>query len=284
MTTLFKHTLKAATAMTLAGAAGFAAAEPAPFADWTFSEAATTTLNLTANSGSGLGGAGGTWDVAIPGVAATGTGTLNVRNTGGGGSGTRTTYADFGPVFAPSPAQVSSGTVTLYSTFSNWNLSGTAGAQFSLALIEGNDFTTAQFNLVATPAGVALSGTVDPFGNGANVAATGNFAVLSSQPLTVRLSVDLDADSYSLAWSTGGSFVVLGSAAIDSFTAGVNSLRLSLAGDFTGGGQAGLGLAVDRIWVTQGPVAPVPEPAQSTLWLLGVALAVGLQRRARPSR
>ena len=280
MRPLFSRSL---AALTLAGAASLANAESAPMADWTFSEAANTTLNLTANTGSGMGGTGGTWDVAIPGVGATGAGALSVRNGGGGGSGTRTSYADFGPVSGPSSGQVTSGIVTLYSTFSGWGLAGSSGATFRLALVEGNDFTTAQYSLAAGPGGMSLSAAVDPDGNGSDLAGGATFPLVGSQALTVRLSLNLDSDSYTLAYSTGSGFVLLGSAAIDSFTSGVNSLRLSLQGDFSGGAQSSPGLTIDRIWVTQGPVAAVPEPGQAMLWLTGLGCVAGLQmRRIRP--
>jgi len=271
---LLRARLGAALLLLAGGALG---ASAAPISDWSFSEAAGSTLNLTVNSGTGVDGPATTWDVAISGVATDGNGALRVRNTGGGGSGTRTTYADFGPV----PAAVSSGLVELYASFSAWNLAGAAagGPAFTLALVEGNDFTTAQFTLAAGPAGLSLSGSSDAFGNGGNVAQTAAFAASGTQLLTVRLTVDLDALSYGLAYNigSGSAFVPLGSAAVDSFTAGVNSLRLSLSGDFTVGGQADRGLSVDRIWVT---TSAVPEPAAAWLMLLGgCGLALAMRCR-----
>jgi hypothetical protein len=254
-------------------AATLAQAEPLPLADWSFAEAAGTTLNLTANTGAGLAGAPGLWDVAIPGVATDGAGGLLVRNNGGGGSGTRTSYADFGPV----PAAVTDGLVTLYASFSAWDLAGVGAnpPRFTLALVEGNDFTTAQFTLSASANGLTLSGSSDAFGNGGAIAQTALLAVAGSTPFTVRLSVDLDALSYSLALDTGSGYALLGSAPVDSFTAGVNSLRLSLAGDFTVGAQADRGLTVDRIWVT---ATPVPEPGSAMLLLAGAVLLACRQR------
>jgi hypothetical protein len=268
------HTIARLTlACAVAGPLSALAADPAATADWTFSEAAATTLNLTANTGIGVAGAGSTWDVAIPGVATNGSGQLTVRNTGTGGSGTRTAYADFGPV----PAAITSGTVSVYASFASWNLAGAgtggnAGAapNFSLALIEGNNFSTAQLSLRAGPGGVVVVGDSD--GDGSDLVQTATFAASTSQALTVRLSVDLDALRYSLAFDTGSGYVVLGSAAVDSFTAGVNSLRMALSGDFTVGGQAGRGLVLDRVWVVQGPVSTVPEPAAAWLLLLGLGL------------
>jgi hypothetical protein len=251
-----------------------AAADPTPVADWRFDEAAGRTLNLSANTGSGVGGAGGTWDVAVGGVLTTGLGTLNVRNTGAGGSGTRTTYADFGPY----PGSVSSGAWALYATFSSWDFSGAgaSGPRFTLALIEGNDFTTAQFTLAGTAAGVTLGAGVDLSGDGANLAGQASFAAAVSQPLTVRLTVDLDTDRYALAYDSGSGWVALGTAAIDSQTAGMNSLRLSLDGDFTVGNQAGHGLVVDRIWVSA-----VPEPGSVPMAAVGLlALAAFMHRRS----
>jgi hypothetical protein len=269
--------LYALSALTLAGATSVALAA-APIADWTFSEAAGKTLNLSANTGSGVGGAGGTWDVAIAGVLTDGSGLLNVRNTGAGGSGTRTTYADFGPY----PGAVTSGTWSLYATFASWNLAG-AGAggasapSFDLALIEGNSFETAGFTLAAGPNGVTLGAGVDASGDGSNLAAAASFAAIVSQPVTVRLTVDLGALGYALAYDSGSGWVTVGGASIDSLTAGMNSLRLSLNGDFTVGNQAGRGLVVDRIWVV---AAEVPEAAPTSLWAAGL-LVIGFMAARR---
>ena len=267
--------LVAATALPAhAGSAG-----PAPLADWRFTEVSGTTLNLAANTGAGLGGAPGRWDVAIPGVATDGAGGLRIRNSGAGGSGTRTSYADFGPV----PAVVTEGLVDLYASFSAWNLTGAPGSngpRFTLALIEGNDFETASFSLSAGAAGLLLGAGSDPFGNGGAIAQTATLASAGTTPFTVRLSVDLQALSYSLALNTGSGFAVLGSAPVDSFTAGINSLRLSLTGDFTLGAQTDRGLTVDRVWAH---ATPVPEPGSALLLLLGVT-ALGLARRFRRAR
>jgi hypothetical protein len=272
-----KHAiLRLLPALALAGAALAAHADEAgPIADWTFSEAAGKTLNLAANTGSGVGGAGGTWDVAVAGVLTDGSGLLNVRNTGAGGSGTRTTYADFGPF----PGAVTTGAWSLYATFSSWNLAGASAVSFDLALVEGNSFNTAAFTLGAGPGGVTLSAGVDPSGDGSNLAATASFASVLSQPLTVRLTVDLGAFSYALAYDGGSGWVTVGSAAIDSLTAGMNSLRLTLNGDFTVGNQAGRGLVVDRIWVDA--ATPVPEAAPAALWAAGLAVMAMVVRRRR---
>lgn len=284
MTRIIHFSKKAAAALglLLATLAFAPAARAVVVADWTFSEAAGKTLNQTANTGAGVGGAGGSWDVAVTGVSTNGSGELNIRNNGGGGSGTRTTYADFGPY----PGSVTSGTLSLYTTFSAWRLptSGAGLPSFTLAFIEGNGFSTAQFTVAATAGGLRLSGGVDATGNGSAIAQTALFAATSTGPLTVRLSVDLASLNYSLAYDTGSGFAVLGSGRVDSFTAGINSLRLSVAGDYTYGGDAsGTFLAVDRIWVADGPVANVPEPAAAAMLLTGLALltaGAGSKRRA----
>jgi hypothetical protein len=263
------HLIKAAT--TLALLAGTAQAQTV-IADWTFGEAATTKLNLTTNSGAGVNGPGSTWDVAITGVAASGTGLLNIANNGNGGSGTRTSYANFGPAFDA----IGSGTLSLYARLASWNLAGMGTQQpsFTLALIEGNDFSTAEFTVAAAAGAYTLRGGVDAFGNGAPLPAPAAFATF--QPLTVRLDVDLGTLGYTLAYDSGAGFVDVGSASVDSFTQGVNSLRLGLSGDFTVSG-----LAIDRIWVVHTPTAPVPEPDALALMLAG-SLCVGwMWRRQR---
>ncbi len=268
-------------AAVLAGAMAPVAAAPVVVADWAFSEAAGTTLNNTANSGAGVGGAGSNWDVNIAGSATDGSGALVIRNNGGGGSGTRTTYADLGPVFG---GTVSSGVISLYTTFSAWNLA--AGPVLTLAFIEGNDFSTAEFSFGATAAGLSLSGGVDAFGDGTAIAGSAAFAAASAQALTVRLSVDLDTLGYSLAWDAGSGYTTLGGGQVDSLTAGINSLRLGLAGDFSGGSAtSGRFLGVDRIWVVQDDVmggGSVPEPSTAALALLGcLGAGLGLRSRSR---
>ena len=59
---------------------------------------------------------------------------------------------------------------------------------------------------------------------------------------------------------------MLGSAAVDSFTADMNSLRLSLTGAFTLGPQTDRVLNLDPIWVS---TTPAPESGTSVLVLLG---------------
>ena len=58
-------------------------------AEWNFQEPSNATLNTTVNSGVGVGGAGTSWSVAIPGAATTGAGLLAIQNDGKGGSGSR---------------------------------------------------------------------------------------------------------------------------------------------------------------------------------------------------
>jgi len=272
MKSLLSHSF-ATLALLAAGALAQTALANPVIADFGFGELGGNTLNQTANSGTGVGGAGGTWGTAVSGVTTNGSGLLVIRNAGGGGSGTRTAYADLGPV---ATGTVSSGAVSLYTTFSGWDLPGVLNDSplFSLGFIEGNDFLTAGFSLTAG-AGVTLSGQVDASGNGSDLATTQAFGSTRAAPLTVRLSVDLDTDMYSLAYSSGGGYTSLGSAAVDSATLGINSLRWSVSGNFASTTNSFLG--IDRIWVETGPV---PEPASAAL----VALALGLAACNRRKR
>ncbi len=257
-------TLLLATAMPVATAGTV-------LADWNFSETAGTGMNNTLNSGAGVGGPGGTWNVAITSVHTSGAGTLVVGNDGKGGSGTRSGYADLGPDFA----QLTSGTVSLFARLSDWSSVPGAGQSLSLGLIEGNDFLTAGVRFHAGADGFALEGLVDDSGNGGALGGAGQFA--SFVPLTIRMQLDLDLQRYALADDTGAGFMSLGSAAIDSFTGGVNSLRFGSAGDFSGNA-----LHIDRIWLVQEDPLAVPEPAGATLF--GAALAALLLTRARRRR
>jgi hypothetical protein len=270
---------RAAGAALLALALCGPAAAQTTIADWTFSETAATALNTTANSGSGVDGAGGRWDVAISGLATDGAGLLSIRNAGLGGSGTRSAYADFGPYPG---GTVSTGVLSLYTTFASWNFTapGSHTPTFTLAFIEGNDFSTAEFSFGVSGSGLSLGAGVDPYGDGTALAGVASFGLLSSGPLTVRLDVNLERLSYGLFYDAGAGFQGLGNAAVDSLTAGVNSLRLSVTGDYTLGGRADTGLQIDRIWVTAAPVAAVPEPASAALLLGGLGLAAWLRRRA----
>lgn len=247
-------------------------------ADWQFDESAGKTLNQTTNSGSGLTqGVGSGWDVAISDVLTTGNGLLAVRNTAPyySSPATRTAYADLGPY----PDSVDSGSLSLYASFAGWSLLGAQpGLSFSLGFIEGNSFLSAGFSLRAGSQGLWLSGEVDAFGDGQALGTGSSFGWTLQQPLTVRLDLHLDSLSYSLFYDAGQGFVGLGGAPIDSFTLGVNSLRLSLDGDFSVGGQAGSGLWLDRIWVASLPA--VPEPPAALLLLAGLVL-LGRRRLRR---
>jgi len=272
MKSLFSRTFATLTLLTAGALSQTALAGPV-VADWSFGETTGRTLNQTANTGIGVGGAGGTWGTAISGVTTHGSGLLLVRNAGGGGSGTRTAYADLGPL---ATGTLANGLVSLYTTFSGWDLPGVPNNSpvFSLGFIEGNDFLTTGFSMTAGGlAGVTLRGQVDPFGDGSDLSATQAFGSARTTPLTVRLTVDLDTDLYSLAYNSGSGYTSLGSGAVDSLTMGINSLRLSVSGNFASTNTSFLG--IDRIWVETGPLTPpatVPEPASAVL----VALALGL--------
>jgi hypothetical protein len=244
-------------------------ASAAPVAEWTFSEAAGSTLNQTANSGTGVNGPGTPWNVAITGTPTTGSGELRIANDGKGGSGTRSAYADFGPDFD----SLESGRYSLFARFSDWALPASGSQRFTLGFIEGNDFSTAAFSLAAAAGGFLLTGDVDPWGDGETLAQS--FSLPSWQALTVRLDLDLDLLSYRLGIDLGAGFSWLGSAAIDSLTQGVNSLRLGLEGDFTHNP-----LLLDRIWLEPTAAAAVPLPGTAALLLLGLGL-LSLRRKDR---
>jgi len=274
---MHKTFLKVLSALLLSASAHLAQASAITVADWQFNERAGTTLNNTANTGSGISdisGPGSSWNVGITGLSTNGSGRLNIGNDGKGGSGTRSAYADFSPDFA----QISSGILSVFTTFSAWSLPSQP-LGFSMAFIEGNSFSSAQFGLFASASGYSLGGAVDPAGDGSDLITTALFA--SFQPLTVRLDVDLDHDDYGLAFDVGSGFVSVGRAAIDSATAGINSLRLGLNGDF--GRNT---LAIERIWVTATPTptATVPEPASALLLLTALGLMLLLRAPARKLR
>ncbi|CAN5177411.1 hypothetical protein BH11PSE10_BH11PSE10_11130 [soil metagenome] len=274
---MHKTILKVLAALLLSGAAHLAQASAITVADWQFNERAGTSLNNTANSGSGLdglSGPGSSWNVGITGLASNGTGGLNIGNDGKGGSGTRSAYADFSPDFA----QISSGILSVFTTFSAWSLPSQP-ASFTMAFIEGDSFSTAQFGLFSSAGGYSLGGSVDPDGDGGDLITAALFDRF--QPLTVRLDVDLDRHDYGLAFDTGSGFVSIGHAAIDSSTAGLNSLRFGVNGNF--GSNA---LAIDRIWVMakETPTAAVPEPASALLLLTALGLMLLLRAPARKQR
>jgi hypothetical protein len=231
-------------------------------ADWNFAEASATILNNTNNTGVGVNGAGTSWGTNITGTATNGNGLLKIYNDGKGGSGTRSAYADFGPNFD----QVTSGMLSLYTSFSAWNPASAGLLQsFTMGFIEGNDFSTSEFSFGASQTGFSLNGNVDAMGDGAALANSANFDAF--QAMTVRLDLNLDIMRYFLSYDTGSGFMSLGSAAVDSFTQGVNSLRFGVDGDFTNNA-----LDIDRIWVVQSSSAEISEPNGLALLLAGLAL------------
>ena len=265
MKNTFKSTLKSTLTalLMIVGAASSGGIHASTIiADWNFGDASQTTLNNTVNSG-----VGSSWGTAITGIKTDGTGLLNINNDGQGGSGTRSAYTDFD--------SVTSGMLSLYTRFASWNPAGNGTMQsFTMGFIEGNDFSTAEFSLAATDSGYTLSGGVDAFGDGTAIGDTFSFSTWS--PITVRLDVDLDLMRYLLAYDNGNGFVSIGSASIDSLTQGINSLRLSVDGDF-----ANNPLSVDRVWVEQGRVSAVPEPGSLAMMLAGVMLLVLMSLRGQ---
>lgn len=240
-------------------------------ADWKFSDPNQTRLNATNNTGSGIGGPGGRWNVAITGVETNGAGALGIRNDGKGGSGTRGAYADFGP----NTDQVSGGLLSLYTSFSGWNSTPGGGSQiFTMGFVEGNDFNTAAYSFGASGDGFSLGANVDSSGNGTPMLGTAHFNTFEA--IRVRLDVNLDSKNYWLGYDLGSGYVSVGRAHIDSFTQGVNSLHLGLVGDFTNNP-----LSVDRIWVVEGGVSPVPELDAWMLQLAGLALLGQVAYRRR---
>ncbi len=239
-------------------------------ADWQFADAAGTSLNASANTGAGVGS---NWGLNLTGSSSNGSGQFRIANDGKGGSGTRSAYADLLPDFA----EFSSGTLSLFTSFAAWSPAGTAAnaPSFTLGFIEGNDFSTAQFTLSALASGFGLRGAVDAYGGGANLLQTWQSSG-AFQPLTVRLDVNLDLLDYSLAVDSGNGYTSLGHAAIDPATFAINSLRLSVDGDFSANA-----LLIERIWVESAPTSAVPEPSALWLSLLGLLLMLALSSRRR---
>lgn len=271
------HTIGRTLAALLLAAAMPLAQARVILADWTFSDAVGTTLNHTLNTGAGLNGPGSSCSVAITGVQASGDGTLvvgnvgkdgNDGNDGKGGSGTRSDYADFGPAFD----QLGSGTVSLFARLSSWHTALPARQQsISFGFIEGIDFLTAGMRLRAGQGGFALDGQVDDGGDGEAITGAGGVTVVEA--LILRLQLNLDLHRYALGYDAGNGFITLGNAAIDSATAGVNSLRFGSAGDFSSNP-----LHIDRIWLVQEDAVPLPEPVTALL-LAGVAALLLARRR-----
>jgi hypothetical protein len=241
-------------------------------ADWNFAEAKTTTLNNTSNTGVGVNGAGTSWSTDITGTSTNGSGLLKIKNDGRGGSGTRGAYADFGPGFD----QVTSGMLSLYTSFSGWNPASAGLLQsFTMGFVEGNDFSTAEYAFGSSQSGFSLSGNVDTMGDGAALANSASFDAF--QAMTVRLDLNLDIMRYFLSYDTGSGFMSLGSAAVDSLTQGVNSLHFGVNGDFTNNA-----LDIDRIWVVQSSSAEIPEPNSFALLLCGLTfLGFALRQRRK---
>ena len=125
-----------------------------------------------------------------------------------------------------------------------------------------HDFENTSFTLSAGAARLLLGAGSDLFCNGGAIAQTATLESAVITPFTVCLSVDLQAVSYSLALETGSGFALLGSTAVDSFTAGIRALRLSLTGDFALGAPTDRVLTLEYIWVS---ATPVPEPGTSVL-------------------
>ena len=238
-------------------------------ADWQFSGAAGTTLNDSPNTGAG---AGSNWGLNLTGSSSNGSGQFRIANDGkGGATGTRSAYADL----LPDLGEFSSGTLSLFTQFAAWNPAGsqTNAPSFTLGFIEGNYFSSAQFTLSALASGFGLRGEVDAYGGGANLAQTWQSSG-AFQPLTVRLDVNLDLLDYSLAVDSGSGYNWLGHAAIDPATLAINSLRLSVDGDFSANA-----LLIERIWVESAPTSAVPEPSALWLGLLGLLILAAMSRR-----
>jgi hypothetical protein len=130
----------------------------------------------------------------------------------------------------------------------------------------GTQITAETFFTRTSATEVSLRGNA--IGTGAAATSTVVFGSSVPRMLTI-LDADLDADTYSLHYSTdgGATFLTLGPAALDP-ARGVEALRLVLNESF----------ADDTVLVERVAFAVVPEPAAALLAAVGAAVALSSRR------
>jgi len=239
---------------------------------WNFNATANTTLNLATNGAPGRTTAAARWDVAIPGLATTGTGALRVRNNGLAGTGRRTSYLDFA-------FEQITGTESLRLRLAGWNLALPAAGpppRLDLAFIQGSATVAAGLVLEHSAAGLRLgwlrAGSTTTW-------RTVNLAASSNSTLDLRLSVNLTERLLVLVIEGASANEVVGVAALPAAINRLTSLRLAVSGDFTANGQSTRFLDLDQLSIEDGAVADFPGLAIGTDGLSGLLrIALGLER------
>ncbi len=265
--------------LTRLGFALLAAAVPARAAAvleyWTFDDPVARTLDLAANSAPGRTTRAARWDVAIPGLATTGSGALRVRDAADGGPGRRTTFVNFA-------AEPTEGAVVLRLRLAAWDLapSPAAGAtppRLELGFIQGNALVAAELVLEATAAGLR-------YGWRREGAATRWHPVIlpaaSAAPVELRLSLDLSSRLLVLSRIRADTTTEFaGVAALPAVVNRLTSLRWACRGDFTDGGTPAHFLDLDDLRIESGVttefpgLAPAPDGRPALLHA-----ALGLDR------
>jgi hypothetical protein len=234
-----------------------------PIADFTFNDAAGTAIELAANSAT----PGMNFDAHAPlsGVLTNGLGQLDA---------TPKSNIDLGSTYIDLPGMTTGRVLGLFELSWDFDVLIYDPAQdeeMRISLTSNNPrgtVITAETFFTRTSANdVSLRGNA--IGTGAT--ATSTLVLGSSVPrmLTI-LDADLDADTYTLHYSTdgGATFLTLGPAALDP-ARGVESLRLVLNESF----------ADDTVLIERVAFAVVPEPMTTTLAAIGVAALALVSRR-----
>jgi hypothetical protein len=234
-----------------------------PIADFKFNDAAGTAIEATANSAT----PGMNFDVNAPlaGVVTNGVGQLDA---------TPKSNIDLGSTYINLPGMTTGRVLGLFELswdFDELIYDAAQDEEMRISIVSNDPrstFVTAETFFTRTSA-TAVSLRGNALGTGAT--ATSTLVLGSSVPrmLTI-LDADLDADTYTLHYSTdgGASFLTLGPAALDP-ARGVESLRLVLNESF----------ADDTVLIERVAFAVVPEPMTTALAAIGMVASALVSRR-----